>query len=183
MRSRIVWGKANQMWKKGAKSILAAAALVATLVVAPSPAHAGDWGATVTEYNADGRAEKFWVDSNGTVWHAWATTPGGPINNGDWSLGGNVSSGIGVTHNQDGRLEIFGRAAGGDLNHKWQLSPGGDWSGWATLGGQLKARTGVYADYFSNNGGTIRVKVTGTDNLIHYKWQDAPNCCWRTYWQ
>ncbi|MEV0274261.1 MAG: hypothetical protein HOV71_07175 [Hamadaea sp.] len=174
--------KVAQVWKASGKALIAAATLVAALIVAPSPAHAGDWGATVTEKNSDGRAEKFWVGGDGAVWHAWATTPGGPIDSGNYSLGGIVSSGVGVTHNQDGRLEIFGRAAGGDLNHKWQLS-GGGWSGWASLGGQLKAYTGVYADYFSTNGGTIRVKVTGIDNLLHYKWQAAPNCCWRSYWE
>lgn len=165
------------MWKIVSRALLAAA-LVVTALVVPKPAFAGAWGATVTETNLDGRAEKFWVGSDGAVWHAWATTPGGPINSGNASLGGHVTSGVGVTHNQDGRLEIFGRADGGDLNHKWQLTPGGGWSGWVTLGGQLAPFTGVYADYFSLNGGTIRVKVTGVDGALHYMWQKAPNCCW-----
>ncbi|SDG66587.1 hypothetical protein SAMN05421505_106185 [Sinosporangium album] len=166
------------MRKVVSRALLAAALLVTALVAVPAPAFAGGWGATVTEYNADGRAERFWVGSDGAVWHAWASTPGGPINSGNYSLGGHVTSGVGVTRNQDGRLEIFGRADGGDLNHKWQLSPGGSWSGWASLGGQLRPRTGVYADYFSRNGGTIRVKVTGVDGRTRYKWQLAPNCCW-----
>lgn len=174
------------MWKNLFRALLGMALMVTALVVVvPSSASAGNWQATVTEYNADGRAEKFWVGSDGAVWHAWASTPGGPINSGNWSLGGHVTTGIGVTHNQDGRLEIFGRADGGDLNHMWQLSRNGvdGWSGWASLGGQLQPYTGVYADYFgSSSSGQIRVKVTGVDGLIHYLWQLGSNCCWSNTW-
>ncbi|MCT9935393.1 hypothetical protein N5079_34845 [Planotetraspora sp. A-T 1434] len=171
------------MWKVVSRALLAAALLVTALVVVPAPAFAGDWGgAPVKVTNADGRDEEFWVGSDGAVWHRWATIPHGKIDSGNYSLGGHVTSGVGVTRNQDGRLEIFGRADGGDLNHKWQLVPNGNWSGWASLGGRLQPYTGVYADYFSNNGGTIRVKVTGVDGLIHYKWQLAPNCCWSDTW-
>ncbi|GAB3057250.1 hypothetical protein GCM10027186_05680 [Micromonospora schwarzwaldensis] len=176
-------GRVVNLRSMAGAALMAVAMMVAGLVVAPHPAYAGDWGAVVTETNKDNRKEQFWVGGDGAVWHRWESSPGSGYNSGDWSLGGVLSSGVGVSHNQDGRLEIFGRAAGGDLNHKWQLTPGGDWSGWASLGGQLKAYTGVYADYFSTNGGTLRVKVTGVDNLLHYKWQDKPNCCWRDYWQ
>jgi hypothetical protein len=140
----------------------------------------GDMGARVVEMNLDGRREEFWVAGDGAVWHRWESFAGSGFNSGDWSLGGHVTSGVGVINNQDGRLEVFGRADGGDLNHKWQLTPGGDWSGWASLGGQLKISTGVYADLFS---GLIRVKVTGIDGLVHYKWQLAPNCCWDDKWR
>ncbi len=163
-----------------AKALIMAMATALLVVLGANAAHAGAFGASVTETNRDGRAERFWVGSDGAVWHAWATVAGGPINSGNHSLGGIVSSGVGVMNNQDGRLEIFGRAAGGDLNHKWQLTPGGGWSGWASLGGRLKANTGVYADLFD---GKIRVKVTGIDNLVHYKWQLQPNCCWDPNWR
>jgi hypothetical protein len=161
--------------------VVAAALLLAALISVPQVASAGDWGATVTQLNQDGRLEQFWVGGDGAVWHRWQLTVGGTWS-GNNSLGGHLTSGVGVTRNQDGRLEIFGRADGGDLDHMWQLSPGGGWSGWASLGGQLKAYTGVYANYFSNNGGTIRVEVTGVDNQTHYLWQLAPNCCWSTVW-
>ncbi|BCJ55134.1 hypothetical protein Asp14428_66090 [Actinoplanes sp. NBRC 14428] len=156
------------------------AATLLTVFGAANAAHAGDYGARVTETNKDGRAEQFWVGGDGAVWHRWATVPGGSLNSGDYSLGGHVTTGVGAINNQDGRLEIFGRADGGDLAHKWQLTPGGSWSGWASLGGLLQPGTGVYADLFS---GKIRVKVTGVDGLIHYKWQTAPNCCWDPGWQ
>jgi hypothetical protein len=140
----------------------------------------GDVGARVTEINRDGRKEEFWVGSNGDVWHRWESVAGSGFNSGDRSLGGHVTSGVGTAKNDDGRLEIFGRADGGDLNHKWQVTPGGDWSGWASLGGQLKIFTGVYGN---NINGRIRVQVTGIDNLTHFKWQLQPNCCWDPVWR
>jgi hypothetical protein len=160
--------------------IMSVATTLLVILGAADVAQAGDWGGSVTEYNRDGRAERFWVGNDGAVWHAWATVPGGPINSGNYSLGGHVTTGVGAINNQDGRLEIFGRADGGDLDHKWQLTPGGSWSGWASLGGRLKPYTGVYADLFD---GKIRVKVTGIDNALHYKWQTAPNCCWDPVWR
>jgi hypothetical protein len=79
-------------------------------------------------------------------------------------------------------LEIFGRADGGDLNHKWQVWPGGDWSGWASLGGQIQPYTGVYANYRTNSQ-TISVQVTGIDGYLHTKRQLHPNCCWNSVWE
>jgi len=170
------------MWKTVTRIGLGAALLIGGLVVAPQSASAGDWGAQVVEYNKDGRLERFMVSGDGQVSHQWETAKGSGNWSRWWSLGGEISSGLGVTHNQDGRLEIFGRARGGDLNHMYQLSPGGDWSGWYSLGGQITARTGVYANYYGNNGGTIRVQVEGIDNRTHFLWQLGPNCCWSSVW-
>lgn len=170
--------RAVRTWRVAGGALLAAALTVVALAVAPSTAIAGAWGATVTGTNLDGRDEQFWVGSDGQVYHRWATTPNGPINSAVHSLGGHVTSGIGVGHNQDGRLEIFGRADGGDINHMWQLS-GGGWSGWASLGGQVRAYTGVYG---THHNGRIQVRMTDTSGVTRYKWQQSANCCWTSSW-
>lgn len=174
---------AIRMWRLARGALLATTLAVAALVVAPTSAFAGNWGATVSETNLDGRVEQFWVGSDGAVYHAWATTPGGPVNSGARSLGGHVTSGIGVGRNEDGRIEIFGRADGGDINHNWQVTPGGNWSGWYSLGyppgGEVKAYSGVYGRNFD---GLIRVQITDDAGVTRYKWQQYYNCCWTDYW-
>ena len=171
------------MWKPLCRAMVGMALVVGVLVATPTgPANAAGYYEFATATNLDGRAEIFWVGSGNAVWHQWANTPGGPTNSADASLGGHVTSGIGVARNSDGRLEIFARADGGDLNHMYQLWPGGSWSGWSTLGGQIKPYSGVYAFYYSSSQ-TITVQVTGIDGYLHTKRQLHPNCCWNSVWE
>ena len=137
-------------------------------------------GATyLTLYNQDGRAETFWLGADRALWHNWQLSVGGPPS-GDASLGGYITSCIDGNYNKDGRLEFFGRALGNDLDHIWQngVNGAGGWSGWASLGGVLAGGPTTWVR--SNDG--IEVEVLGVDNLLHYKWQQQPNCCWTPDW-
>jgi hypothetical protein len=178
--------------RKVATGVLAAT-VVALGVLAAAPAsaavHPADStpisggicnGATaVTLANKDKRLETFWLGANRALWHRWQLSTGGW--SGDASLGGYLTSCIDGNYNQDGRLEFFGRAGGNDLNHIWQNRVNGDggWSSWSTLGGIL---AGGPVTWIRPNGG-IEVEVLGIDNLLHYKWQQQPNCCWTPDWQ
>jgi len=87
----------------------------------------------------------------GTRWSAWE------------SLGGVLTSGVGVSSWASGRLDTFVRGTDNALWHKWFS---GGWSGWESLGGVLTSGPGVS----SWASGRLDVFVRGTDNAMWHKW-------------
>jgi len=87
----------------------------------------------------------------GTRWSAWE------------SLGGVLTSGVGVSSWASGRLDTFVRGTDNALWHKWFS---GGWSGWESLGGVLAS--GPAAVSWGPN--RIDVFVRGTDNALWHKW-------------
>jgi hypothetical protein len=80
------------------------------------------------------------------------------------------------------------------LWHNWQDDIYGDWSGPADLGGFLNncisgtANAGGQLEIFAHGAGgdlehiwQLGVNEAST-TLLHYKWQQAPNCCWTPDW-
>jgi hypothetical protein len=135
----------------------------------------------------NGLWEYFWIGSAdgtlsipGSVFHKWENTDGsmsGPV-----SLNGWFTSGMdGIINIDGGRLEIFGRAGGGDLVHIWQKAANGStgWSSWASLGGSLQERSGVYANTYADN--TAFVQVIGVDGALHTKYRN-PSGVWDSVW-
>jgi hypothetical protein len=148
--------------------------------------------------NEDGRLELFARGWNGALLHTCQVNPGGAWS--EWeSLGvphpefrspdgrfvyGTMSSVPTVSRNRDGRLEVF--AVGlrdiytADLVHIWQpAANSGPWSGWASLGGNLKL---VAPAVGRNADGRMEVFACTKDGALWHIWQTAPNNGWSS-WQ
>ena len=92
----------------------------------------------------------------------------------DWgrawqSLGGSVAPGadLAVAQNADGRLELFAHGTDGAVWHIWQPIPGagtGEWSGWASLGGQIVGSPRVAR----NGDGRLELFACGTDHALYH---------------
>ncbi len=82
--------------------------------------------------NPSGLLTVIGVGSGGQV---WARTQATPASWGTWeSLGGDVSSKLGVTTDLSGQMEVFGTSPDGRLLHTWE-TPDGSWHLWQTLSG------------------------------------------------
>lgn len=85
------------------------------------------------ERNEDGRLELFSLDSSGTVWHNWQTSPGSHQWNGWASLG--TPSGVQIQRltllrDRSGRLAALGLDSTGALWQIQQTAPNADWGPW-----------------------------------------------------
>lgn len=137
--------------------------------------------------NSDGRLEVFIVSTDNRVWHKWQLT----FNTNSWSnwelLGASVRSGsdVAVAMNADGRLEVFVIADDGALWHNWQTtaSSSSSWSGWQSLGGQLRSNSDPVVAMNINDMGRLEVFVIGIDNALYHKWQNSPSSStsWSSY--
>jgi hypothetical protein len=137
--------------------------------------------------NSDGRLEVFIVSTDNRVWHKWQLT----INTNSWSnwelLGASVRSGsdVAVAMNADGRLELFVIADDGALWHNWQTtaSSSSSWSGWQSLGGQLRSNSDPVVAMNINDMGRLEVFVIAIDNALYHKWQNSPSSStsWSSY--
>ncbi len=89
-----------------------------------------------------------------------------------------------VARNRDGRLEAFAIGSRdpftADLVHIWQpAANSGPWSGWASLGGDLKA---IAPAVGRNADGRLEVFACTRDHALWHIWQTAPNNGW-SQWQ
>jgi len=79
-------------------------------------------------------------------------------------------------------LEVFAVGLNGntaDLVHIWQPAPNsGPWSGWASLGGNLKL---VAPAVGRNAEGRMEVFACTQDNALWHIWQTAPNNSWSNW--
>jgi hypothetical protein len=148
--------------------------------------------------NEDGRLELFARGGDGALTRTCQVAPGGAWS--EWeSLGvphpefrspdgrftfGGMASVPTVGRNRDGRLEAFAvgtkDAFTADLVHIWQpAANSGPWSGWASLGGDLKA---VAPAVGRNADGRLEVFACSRDHALWHIWQTAPNNGW-SQWQ
>jgi peptidoglycan hydrolase-like protein with peptidoglycan-binding domain len=94
---------------------------------------------------------------------------------GGWaSMGGVITSNIGLGQNADGRLELFARGTDNAVWHQWQTAPNNGWSGWASMGGVITSDP-IAA---RNADGRLELFARGTDNAVWHQWQTAPNNGW-----
>jgi hypothetical protein len=147
--------------------------------------------------NEDGRLELFARGWNGDLIHTCQVAPGGAWS--EWeSLGvphpefrspdgrfvyGSLESTPTVSRNRDGRLEVFALGLRdpftADLVHIWQpAANSGPWSGWASLGGNLKLTAPAVG---RNADGRIEVFACTSDNALWHIWQTAPNNGWSNW--
>ena len=74
-----------------------------------------------------------------------------------------------VITNKDGRLELFSIGSDNALWHNYQASAGGTWTGWKSLGGEIKQFT-----VSQNQDGRLEVICIGMDKAFCHIWQLAP---------
>jgi hypothetical protein len=153
----------------------------------------GRWpGTPIPCVNKDGSIEVFVKGNDSAYWHNWQLEPSGGRTGGwsGWSSLGVSPRGESwltdpvVSQNADGRLEIFARAAGDVLWHNWQIVRGWwlwthiEWSGWASLGGDLVSEPEV----LPNADGRLEAFVMGpARNEISHIWQTTPNGQWSAW--
>jgi len=89
------------------------------------------------------------------------------------SLGGELTSGPGVSSWAAGRLDVFVRGGDNALYHR---SYEGNWSGWQGLGGELTSDPVAV----SWGPGRIDVFARGTDHSLIHKWFDGGWSAWES---
>jgi GH25 family lysozyme M1 (1,4-beta-N-acetylmuramidase) len=133
----------------------------------------GDTPSIAVGRDLDGRIEVLWVDSFGTLWQRWETSPGGAWSAGfvRWSASPVVRTAL--TRNVDGRLEAFAIRRDGGLMHSWQTCAGCGWSGWYDLAG---GNPGTALAATANADGHLEVITRQGDGTLIHTWQVCPGC-------
>ncbi|HEY8740551.1 MAG TPA: protease pro-enzyme activation domain-containing protein, partial [Candidatus Dormibacteraeota bacterium] len=139
-------------------------------------------GVVAVTTNTDGRLEIFSRGSDGSIWHAWQTSP-----NGGWGRfyslgrpgGGSFVSDVAAGRNGDGRLEISAIDPGGTVWHAWQTTPSGGWTGFYPLSGRAVAGTpGIN----TNQDGRLEIFArAANDGSIVHSWQLQPSGGWGSW--
>ncbi|MBR7837381.1 hypothetical protein KDL01_29145 [Actinospica durhamensis] len=131
--------------------------------------------------NADGRLEAFIRQDDGTVFHAWQTSPGS-----GWSTwrpltgSGAVGFGPSAVRNTNGRLEAFAITPGHKLEHAWQEQPGGEqWHDWQVMGAPNVPLLCVTAT--QNADGRLEVFTLGTNGHLYHIFQETPFGHWSAW--
>jgi hypothetical protein len=123
--------------------------------------------------NANGVLEVFHLGQNGSLYHAWQTSPGSTTFSAWYSLGGTWprQDSVAVTENSDGRLQVFLVGYTGQLYTAWQTSPEGSWSPWAPIGGNWPATDSIAAA--QNSNGVLEVFMVADNGQLYHAWQTS----------
>lgn len=138
---------------------------------------------TAEATDTSGRLEVFHVGQNGSLYHAWQTSPGSTTWSAWYSLGGNwpVPASIAVARNSSGVLSAFVIGHDGQLYQAWQTSPGSaTWSGWHSLGGSWSASDSVAVA--QNSDGRLEVFLIAESGQLYHAWQTSPGSATWSGW-